>query len=576
MAQKNIRSPIIVTVGHVDHGKTTLLDRIRGTTVTKAEPGMLTQHVGATYVPVSTIRTICGSLLERFKIELEVPGLLLLDTPGHAAFISLRERGGSVSDLAILVVDITEGFQEQTDESLKLLKGFKVPFVVAATKIDKMPGWFPRKSECFLNTLPKQREYVQEELDKKIYSLVSALAERGFDSERFDRIDNFSKQIAIVPVSGTTGEGVAELLMVLSGLSQQFLKQRLQLSDKASGMILEVKEMRGFGITIDVILYDGRIRRNDYLVIGGKEPIVTRVKALLEPKPLRELRVEKQFNAIDEIEASTGAKIAAPDLEGVAAGLPFMAVRMEKDIEGVKRLLQKEVSEIQFSKQIEGVSIKADTLGSLEAMIKLLSEEGMPIRKADVGNLLKQDIMEIQNLKEDVNKVVLMFNLKPSQEMLNMANDLGVKVFSNEVVYRLIDDYGKWCQEKKESEWREKLDRVSRPVRLKVLKGCIFHAKDPCIVGVEISAGFLKSGTKLRKQDGKFIGTVKEIQKGGQNVTSVKAGEKVAVSMNEPTAGRTFMESDVLVSDLTENDLKVLRELYDKIGDDERKLLDSL
>jgi len=236
-----IRSPIIVTVGHVDHGKTTLLDKIRGTTVTKLEPGMLSQHVGASYIPIETINKICCELLKKMKIEITVPGLLLLDTPGHAAFITLRRRGGAVSDLAILVVDITEGFQEQTDESLAVLKEYKTPFVVAATKVDKIPGWHHHPNACFLDSFEKQREDVKNEVEKKIYQLVSQLSERGFNSERFDRVENFTKHVSIVPCSSISGEGISELLMVLAGLSQQFLKKRLETSNKGICAVLELK-----------------------------------------------------------------------------------------------------------------------------------------------------------------------------------------------------------------------------------------------------------------------------------------------------------------------------------------------
>jgi translation initiation factor 5B len=574
--KENIRSPIVVTVGHVDHGKTTLLDKIRGTTVTKSEPGELTQHVGASYVPIETIKKICGNLLEKFKIKLEIPGLLILDTPGHAAFISLRKRGGSVSDLAILVIDIFEGFKEQTDESLKLLKKFKVPFVIAATKIDKIPGWFPNKNACFLDTFAKQREDVKEELDKRIYSIVSQLAERGFNSERFDRVENFTRQIAIAPVSGITGEGLPELLMILSGLAQNFLKDKLKLSDIGKGMVLEVKETKGLGTTLDVVLFDGRIKRGDYLVIGGKEAIVTKVRAIFEPKPLRELRIEKQFEPIEEIEASAGAKISAINLENVIAGSPFIVVKSESDIEEAKKIVQKDVEDIQFSKQIEGVIVKADTLGSLEAMVKLLTEENIPIRKAEVGNMLKQDLVELQTVKEEIYKVILIFNVKPDTEILDLAKSMNVKIFVNNVIYRLIEDYKNWCVERKEAEIREKMEKIAHPVKVKVLKGCIFHAKDPCIVGVEVIAGLLKSGVRLKRLDGKYVGKVKEIQKEGRSVDNIRMGDKVAISMEEPTAGRTFDEGDILVSDLSENELKVLREIYDRLSEDEKSLLDSL
>jgi translation initiation factor 5B len=562
---------------NVDHGKTTLLDKIRGTAVTKLEPGMLSQHVGASYIPIETVKKICGELLKKMKIEITIPGLLLLDTPGHAAFITLRRRGGAVSDLAILVVDATEGFQEQTDESLAVLKEFKTPFVVAATKIDKIPGWYPYENACFLDSFEKQGEDVKDEVEKKIYHLVSQLAERGFNSERFDRVEDFTKQIAIVPCSGITGEGVAELLMVLAGLAQQFLKERLGVSEVARGTVLEVKETVGFGGTVDVILYDGSISKGDYLIIGGKEPIVTKIRALLRPRPLQELRVEKQFESVDKINAAAGIKIAAPDLENVISGSPIIAVKNERDIEKAKKTVQKEVEEVQFTKEIEGVVLKTDTLGSLEAMIKLLTEEGIPIRKAEVGHVTKQDIIELENVKDDLRKVVLAFNVKTLEEAQTFAKDLKIEIFENNVIYRLIDEYKEWCFRRKEREIQEKLEKITWPAKIKLLVGYTFRTSNPAIVGIEVLAGKIKPKVRLLRKDGKEIGIIKEIQTEGQNISEAKTGDRVAISMDEPTIGRQIKEGDVLYVDVGESDLKsILMEFKDKLSDSELKVIDEL
>jgi len=569
-----IRSPITVLLGHVDAGKTTLADKIRGTAVAATmEPGFLTQTTGCSFIPIDVIKGICGELLDKFKIELKSPGLLIIDCPGHAAFMGMRKRGGNVSDLAILVIDITEGFQEQTDESLKILKEFKTPFIVAATKIDKIPGWYPYSNACFLDSFAKQREEVRDELEKKLYRIVSQLAERGLNSERFDRIEDFTKQIVIVPCSGLSGEGIAELLVVLSGLAQQFLKERLETSEVARGTVLEVKDVIGFGTTIDVILYDGNIRKSDYLVIGGKEPIVTKMKALLRPRPLRELRVEKQFESVDEVSAAAGIKIAAPDLEKVVAGSPIIAVRSEDKIEDAKKQLQKEVEEVEFTKQVEGVVLKADTLGSLEAMIKLTAEENIPIRKAEVGHVTKHDITEVQNVSENIRRVILAFNVKVLEEAENLARDLKIEIFRSNVIYRLIDDYKKWCYEAEEREMEEKLEKVTRPVKLKILPGFTFRVSKPCIFGVEVIAGLLKPRALMKKQDGKIVDKVKEIQREGQVIKEAKSGDRVAVSMEEPIMGRTIQEGEVLVSVLSEDDIRVLEELHDKLSESERELL---
>lgn len=562
---------------NIDHGKTTLLDKIRGTSVAKMEPGAISQHTGASYIPLRTIQEICGNLLEKFKIQLIIPGLLLIDTPGHAAFITLRRRGGSVSDLAILVVDIHEGFQEQTDESLKVLREFKTPFVIAATKIDKIPGWYPQENACFLDSFSRQREDVKEDLDNKLYRIVSQLSERGFNAERFDRIEDFTKQVAIVPVSGVTGEGIPELLMVLAGLAQQFLKERLKVSEIARGSVLEVKEMRGLGTTIDVILYDGTIRKGDYLIIGGKEPIITRIKVLLRPRPLQELRVEKQFESVDEVSAAAGIKISAPGLENVISGSPIICVKNENEIENAKGLVQKEVEEVEFTKQIEGVILKADTLGSLEAMIKILTEENIPIRKAEVGPVTKEDIIEAQNVSDSLRKVILVFNLKSSEDFKTLAKDLGIKIFENNVIYRLIEEYKEWCLQKKEREVQEKLEKLIWPAKIRILPGYIFRESKPAIFGIEVLSGKIKPKVKLLRKDGREIGEIKEIQKEGQNIQEAKLGEKVAISVERVTVGRQVREGDILYVNVPEEDIKtILEEFPDKLSENEFKTIEEL
>lgn len=562
---------------NIDHGKTTLLDCIRGTTVTRLEPGMITQYVGASYVPIETIQKICGDLLQKLKIEIIVPGLLFIDTPGHAAFITLRRRGGAVSDLAILVVDITEGFQEQTDESLKVLKEFKTPFVVAATKIDKIQGWFPLKNTCFTESFSKQNEIVKDELEKRIYTIVAQLSERGFNSERFDRVEDFRKQVAVVPCSGITGEGIPELLVVLAGLAQHFLKDRLEISDVAKGVVLEVKETVGFGTTIDVIVYDGKVRKGDFLVIGGKKPIASKIRALLRPKPLQELRVEKQFESVEEVNAAAGIKIAAPNLEEVAAGSPIRFVSSEDEIEKAKAEVQKEVEEVEFLKQIDGIIVKADTLGSLEAMVKILSEENIPIRKAEVGHVTKQDVIEAQNVSDEFRKVILAFNVKILEEAKGIAKDLKIEIFQNNIIYRLIEDYKEWFEKKKEMKIKEKMEKLVWPGKIKILPGYVFRVSKPAIFGIEVLAGRIKPKVVLLNKEGKEIGEIKEIQREMQTIPEAKAGDKVAISMEEPTVGRQIKEGEILYVKVPEEDLKeILTEFKNELTESELKVIEEL
>jgi len=568
-----IRQPIVSLLGHVDHGKTLLLDSIRGTTVQMGEAGGITQHIGASFIPIDIIKKFCGPLLEKLKIEVTIPGLLFIDTPGHEAFTTLRRRGGSVADLAVLVIDINEGFQPQTEESLNFLKQFKTPFLVAATKIDLIPGWYPNKNACFMESYKKQGEGVQEDLEKRVYNIISQLSLHGFEAERFDRITDFKKQIVIVPTSGKTGEGVPELLMMLTGLAQRFLKERLEVSKECRGTVLEIKEVRGLGTTIDAIIYDGTVKRGDYLIIGGEEPVVTKIKALLRPAALKELRVEKKFESLKEVHAAAGIKISAPNLENVIAGSPIICVSDSCDIDKATHIVQKEVEEVEFSTEGEGVIARADTLGSLEALIKMLKDNGIPIKKAEVGAVTKQDIIELDPLKNELRKVVLAFNVNILPEAETMARDHKIEIFKNDIIYRLIEDYQEWCSKEKERKELEKLEKVVRPCKFRILPGFVFRKRKPAVFGVEVLAGVLKPDTPMKKKDGKDVGKIKKIEREGKTIDSAKTGDKVAVSMNEPTLGRQINEGEILISVITSTNVKRLKEIWNRLHDDEKQLL---
>lgn len=567
-----IRQPIISVLGHVDSGKTTLLDKIRGSAVAPGEAGGITQHIGASEIPIKNILGICGDLVKKMGVDVKIPGLLFIDTPGHEAFTTLRKRGGSIADLAILVIDINKGFQPQTSESLMFLKEFKTPFVVAATKIDRILGWRSEENACFLANLKEQDERAQNEVEEKIYKIIGQLGEKGLKSERYDRVDDFAKEICIVPVSAITGEGIPDLLMVLTGLAQKYLEKRLEVSEEmGKGTILEVREFRGLGTTIDVILYDGVINKGDILVIGGRKIVTTNVKALLKPEPLKEMRVEKMFRQVEQVSAATGVKISAPNLESVIAGSPVRFVTDEKDMEKARRDIEKEIEEVEIETENEGIILKADTLGSLEGLIKALGDLKIPIRKAKVGNVLKADVMESSGMKKPL---VFAFHVEILPDALETAKKHGVKIFKSDIIYKLIEDHQKWEEEEKKRSEKELLESVTHPGSMKILPGYVFRQSKPAIFGVEVLGGIVKPGYKLRKGE-KVIGEVKELQSEGENVEKAKIGEKVAVSVGGVTIGRQINEGDTLETVMKERDFEVLKKLKAKLPEDERKLLEE-
>src|SRR3990170_1569711 len=551
MAQ-NLRTPIVCVMGHVDHGKTSLLDKIRGTTIAERESGFITQHIGATEVPLDVIKRVCGPI---FKGDTKVPGLLFIDTPGHRAFTTLRARGGALADLAVLVVDINEGFQPQTLEAVEILKRFKTPFVVAANKIDRLSGWNPRHGKPFIISFPEQAEHVKNALDEKIYIIIGKLYEMGFSSDRYDRVRDFKRNIGVVPVSARTGEGIPDLLMILMGLAQRFLEKDLEYRavGPGTGTVLEVKEETGLGTTLDVILYDGELNVGDTLVVGSLgEPIVTKIRALLKPRPLSEIRSEEKFKQVKKVVAASGIKIAAPSLEGALAGSQI-------------RVATGNIDEV-------GAAIKSDTIGSLEALVNELKKENIPIRKADIGDISKRDVAEVKTIKDPLFAVIVGFDVEILPDAKEEILGSEIKVFINNVIYRLIEDYKKWVVEQKQVIEKKRYETIIKPGRFAILPDCTFRQSKPAVVGVRVMGGLIKTNLEVMKEDGVIVGKIKGIQEHNENISEAIAGKEVAVAIDGPTVGRQIKEGDILYIDVPEKHAKIVeQELFEamKIEDKE-------
>ncbi|MBR9693197.1 translation initiation factor IF-2 [Candidatus Woesearchaeota archaeon] len=571
-----IRSPIVSVLGHVDHGKSSILDAIRGTDILSTEAGAITQAIGASIIPLDIIKTKCGDLLKALNMEFTIPGLLFIDTPGHAAFTTLRKRGGSLADIAILAVDMNEGFKPQTIEAIEILKAAKTPFIIAANKMDLIPG-YRKKHDALLADINAQDEQVKAKIDTKLYELLGQFHERfQMNVERFDRVDDYTKQLAIVPCSALKNHGIAELLMVLAGLAQKYFEEKLQIevSGPAKGTILEVKESQGLGLTADVIIYDGTLQRNDTIVIAGlNEPIVTKVRALLEPNPLAEMRDKKaKFKPVQQAVAATGVKIAAPDMEGALPGMPLMGANTPEEITTAKAAVMAELDEMAVETEEHGIIIKADTLGSLEALSTLLKEEGIPIRKATVGPVSKKDIADAEsNIEQDpLTAVILGFNIPEA------ASTENVKVFTDPVIYKLIDNFTDWKKAETEKKEKSAMDELTAICKVEVLANCIFRQSGPAVVGVEVLAGALKKGTLLMKLDGTRLTTVKEIQQESKSIAKADKGFQVAISLPSVTVGRHLDEHDVFITDLDEPSFRSYKEHKDLLSAEQKELLKQI
>ena len=572
-----LRTPIVAVLGHVDHGKTSLLDKIRGSAVSEGEAGAITQHIGATAVPLDTISGIAGSLVD--PDDFDLPGLLFIDTPGHHSFSTLRSRGGALADIAVLVVDVNDGFQPQTEEAIDILKRTGTPFIVAANKIDTTPGWNPQEGEPIQVTYEAQSDRARSRLDENLYEIIGQLSDSDFSADLYWRVQDFQANVGVVPVSAVTGEGVPDLLTVLMGLSQRYMKDQMAIDVEGpgAGTVLEVKDEKGFGTTLDVVMYDGTVREGDKIVVGGMhEPIVTEVRALLQPKPLAEIRTEKRFDRVDAVAAAAGVKIAAPDLADAMAGAPVRVIR-DRDRDTVIADVESELAEIQVETEEEGVVVKADTLGSLEAMANALKEAEIPILRAEVGDVAPRDVAVASTAAEAEHQVILGFNvdvLKNAEEELE-END--VRLFNDDVIYQLVEDYEAFVEERQRAQQETVLDKIIRPARFQILPDHVFRQNNPAVVGVEVLSGTLKNNTHVGRFEGnefERVGQLSGIQKQGEDVSEARAGERVSVAIDGPTVGRQIDEGDELWVDLPEKHAKILeQELTDEIPADELEAL---
>ena len=567
--QRYTRQPIVLVSGHVDHGKTTLLDHIRGTTVTLREAGAITQHIGATEVPIEIIQELCGSLLKGDRFD--IPGLLFIDTPGHHAFTTLRARGGALADLAVVVVDINDGLMPQSLEAIDILKKYRTPFIVAVNKIDTIQGW-QRTDGCIGDRLNQQISRTQNIFEENFYEIVEGLFDQGFSSDRYDRIRNFTKNVALVPISAKTGEGVAELLMVMVGLAQRYLENNLQTEERpAEGTVLEVKEEKGLGTTIDVIIHSGVIRADDSIVVGGRHgPFVTSVRALLKPRPLDEIRdPSERFRHVENAKAATGIKIAAPDLDDVFAGAPLRVAGADvaADIDAIKDEMK-----IDIPTEEEGIIIKADAIGSLEALATLLKDTRL--RKADVGSISKKDVIEASTNEEPLHRVVLGFNTKVLPEAREAVRDTDVHIIQSPVIHTILEELERWQDERKRQLEEQQRQEIVHPGEVLFLTDCTFRVSKPAVIGVRVLAGEIRPMQRLMRQDGAPVGTIKSIQQEQQTIDKATQGMEVAVAIEGATVGRQIKPEQVLYVDIPSRAAQQLAEM--DLSPEEQDVLDKV
>lgn len=575
------KSPICCILGHVDTGKTKLLDKLRESNVQGEEAGGITQQIGATFFPISELAKKCG------RKESKLPGILVIDTPGHESFANLRTRGSSLCNLAILVVDIVHGLEAQTLESIELLKKRKTPFIVALNKIDRLYGWKSASFGSLKAALKKQSKATMEDFKRRLDNAIVAFAELGLNARLFSENTDPRRFVSLVPTSAVSGEGIPDLVSLILELSEKYMGAKMRMKEEVECTVLEVKSIEGFGVTLDAILSNGELREGDRIgICGFNGPIITTVKALLMPQPLKELRVKSQYAMAKVVRASIGIKIAANGLEKAIAGSRVLHVKGNE--EEVKKTLDADLESVFSSIELqqEGIHIVSSTLGSLEALVSFLKGSKVPISGVSVGVIRKKDLIIVASMtkKRKEYAVILCFDVVLDKETKDLASSMGVRIFEAKIIYHLLDSYLKFVGEERERNKKMHMEKAVFPVELAIVPKCIFNARSPLVIGVQIREGVLKIGTPLCvHKDGEVVrlGVVTSIENNKEAVEEATKGQKVAIKIeakaNLPPRmfGRHFEQSDILYSVLTRDSIDVLKKHFsDELTEDLARLLE--
>ncbi|APA05758.1 hypothetical protein sscle_01g005280 [Sclerotinia sclerotiorum 1980 UF-70] len=593
-SKDNLRSPICCILGHVDTGKTKLLDKIRQTNVQEGEAGGITQQIGATYFPVEAIRKKIAVVNRDDSFDLKVPGLLVIDTPGHESFSNLRSRGSSLCNIAILVVDIMHGLEPQTLESMKLLRDRKTPFIVALNKIDRLYGWKKVDNNGFQESLALQNKGVQNEFAKRLADTKLAFAEQSFNAEVFYENKSMARNVSLVPTSAHTGEGIPDMLKLILQLTQERMVGSLMYLSEVQCTVLEVKAIEGFGMTIDVILSNGILREGDRIVLCGVDgAITTNIRALLTPAEMKELRLKSQYVHNKEVKAALGVKISAPGLEGAIAGSRLMVVGPDDDESDIEAEVESDLGALfsRVEKSGRGVTVQASTLGSLEALLDFLKVSKIPVANVGIGPVFKRDVMNCGTMLEKQKEyaVMLCFDVKIDKEAQQYADDQGIKIFTADIIYHLFDSFTKHMQiiaeAKKEAA---KLLAVFPCVLTPV---AVFNKTGPIVIGVDVKEGNLRLHTPIAavKKNSVTgakeiigIGRVTSIERDHKQIDICKRGQpsvaiKVEMGSSQPAYGRHLEEEDTLYSLISRQSIDTLKEFYrSDVSKDEWELLRKL
>lgn len=565
-----MRSPICAFLGHVDAGKTSIMDAIRDTMNAYKESGGLTQNIGSTEVPTDRIKEIASDLLSKFNINIKVPSILFIDSPGHEAFVTLRKRGASIADIVILTVDITEGIQNQTIESIEILKSYKTPFLIALTKIDTIRGFYKQENKSFLEFISKQNQDYIQKLDEKIYNLIADFSIYGFQAERYDRVKEFTKEISIIPLSSINSIGIKDLIVMIIGLSQRYLELDKQTSNSAA--ILEEKNVKGLGKVYDAIVYSGKISVGDKVIVQTQNgTIENKIKGIMRLIPMEESRENfGKYDSLSSIEATAPIRLI---LREPNAMIGTSITAFVSDEEKNKIIEEINAENVGYNNdESKGLVVCADSIGSIDAIRNIAKSFGIEIGKTKIGEPSKMDITTAS-----INGGALIcFNVPISRQTESMAEEYSVKIISANSIYTLFDSYNEFEKELKNMNLEKKLERLKLPSKCVFIKGNIFRRSSPCVFGVEVLGGEIRQNYPIINVKGERVGRILDIESDKTKLNRAIIGDKVAISIDDAVYGRNIIDGDILYTDISMPDVMKFDDVAEELTSDYREVLSEI
>lgn len=550
----NYRRPIVSVLGHVDHGKTELLDAIRDSNVQNSEPGGITQHVKATNMSIDSVRNLTSG----FSDEVNIPGFVWIDTPGHDAFKTARSKGGQFADIAVLVIDVKNGLQPQTIESIEILKRNQTPFVVALNKIDKLPGWNGSVSES--------TDVFRDRLRNRAYEISGSLHEHGITANLYDKIDDFQKNVAMIPISAKESFGVSELSRVVIGLTQRYLDDNITVSSDGSveGVILNVTKHKGFGTVADILLYDGRIEEQDKLFISADDTVQDiRIKSILLPD-------SDGKDLYTQVDSASAAVFARLDIVPSDVLKPGYVIKNEPSFS------DDETSDVETDEH--GVVVCADTSSSMSALVNHLRDKDYQVGSASVGSVNRYNVTEASTMPTTENKVVIGFNVGVTDGAEELAKDESVRIVNGTVIHGVVEDYED--HHRAVNEERKPDHEVIRPGEMEVMDGFVFNRESPAIFGVRVTKGQVHQGCSIVRDVESYdnpCGTINRIEKDGETVEYLEEGEEGSVQVDGASVGKDFRERDRILSKVSESEIsEVMSQHEDLLSDTDVELIEEI